>query len=286
MIRPTGIAESPKFHFETWQNMFASCRRLVAVFWLLMAILGHVGPSPVVARQASGEARTASICCLQDDASSLPRARSSAPAAVDSHRVTARYVAAIEDDTPVDTLPPAFASEIKSIDAERQGIVAGAPIERWRFDRVQARYQALLKKGSAEPAVAEAIRLRLARLGQLEEAAKAAATIETILARSHRRDREVVEVRRRLKTATARRSRAYEAMGYMQTSAQNVDGQKLFVLIGKNGKTVAFLRIPPGLDPDPMLARKVGVRGDAHYDEELQSRLITVRTLEPIETRR
>jgi hypothetical protein len=266
--------------------MFASRQHLAASVWFVMAILGHVQASPLVAGEASEESLTASICRLHGDASSLPQGRPSAPAAVRPDHLTARYVASVEDDPPVDSLPPAFASEIKSIDAERQAIVAGAPIERWRFDRVRARYQAVLKKGSAEPAVAEAIRLRLARLGQLEEAAKAAATIESILARSHRRDREVVEVKRRLKTTTARRSRAYEAMGYMQASAQNVDGQKLFVLIGKNGKTVAFLRIPPGLDPDPMLARKVGVRGDAHYDEDLQSRLITVRTLEPIETRR
>ena len=73
-------------------------------------------------------------------------------------------------------------------------------------------------------------------------------------------------------------------VGLLQLSAQQVDGQKLCVLIGKNGGTVAYLHIPPGLDPDPMLARKVGVRGVAHYDEDLQSRLITVRTLEPIES--
>jgi hypothetical protein len=72
----------------------------------------------------------------------------------------------------------------------------------------------------------------------------------------------------------------------MQPSAQKVDGQKLFVLIGKDGGTVAFLRIPPGLDPDPMLAQKVGVRGVAHYNEDLQARLITVRALEPVESRR
>jgi hypothetical protein len=251
-----------------------------------MAILGHVQASPFVASQASGAPLSGSVSGIQGDPSSPPRWRASTPPAARFKYLGTAYVPADEEDPPVDNLPPAVASEIKRIDAERRAIVAGAPIERWRFDRVRARYEGLLKKGSAPPAVEEAIRLRLARLDQLEQAAKAAATIESILVRSHRRDREVVELKRRLKTATARRSRSYEAMGYMQASAQKIDGQKLFVLIGKNGKTVAFLRIPPGLDPDPMLAQKVGVRGDAHYDEDLQSRLITVRTLEPIESRR
>ena len=168
----------------------------------------------------------------------------------------------------------------------RRGIEAGGPIERWRFDGVRARYEALLKKSAGDPAVEEAVRVRLERLGQLEQAAKAAATIQAILAQSHRRDRDVAALKRRLQTSTARHSRGYQAIGLLQLSAQQVDGQKLCVLIGKNGGTVAYLRIPPGLDPDPMLARKVGVRGVAHYDEDLQSRLITVRTLEPIDPRR
>jgi hypothetical protein len=197
-------------------------------------------------------------------------------------------VMAILGQTPLDAVPPAIASEIGSIDAARQAIETGGPIERWRFDGVRARYQDLLKKASGQPAVEEAVRSRLTRIGELEQAAKAAAEFQAILAQSHRRDREVIELKRRLQlqTSTKRRSRAYEAIGYMQPSAQKVDGQQLFVLIGKNGGTVAFLCIPPGLDPDPMLARKVGVRGVARYNEDLQSRLITVRTLEAIESRR
>jgi hypothetical protein len=195
-------------------------------------------------------------------------------------------VLAILGQSPTDALPPDLASEIRNIDAAREAIETAGPIERWRFDDVRARYQALLKKGSGQPGVEDAVRSRLARIGQLEQAAKAAAEFQAILAQSRRRDRDVIELKRRLQTSTKRRLRAYEAIGYMQPSAQKVDGEQLFVLIGKNGGTVAYLTIPPGLDPDPMLARKVGVRGVARYSEDLQSRLITVRTLEAIESRR
>jgi len=190
-----------------------------------------------------------------------------------------RVAAATTDD-----LPPAIASEIKNIDAMCRAIEAGGPIERWRFDSVRARYQAFLKSGSGEPAIKEAIRVREERLAKLEQAAKSAATIQKILAQSHRRDREVIALKRQLdRSPTDRgRSRAYEAVGLLQPSSQRLDGRKLFVLIGKTGGTVAFLDIPPGLDANPSLARRVGVRGVAHYNEDLQSRLITVRNLEPI----
>lgn len=145
-----------------------------------------------------------------------------------------------------------------------------------------------MKSTPGEAAVEAAIRVRLERLARREQAAAAAATLQKILAQSHRRDREIEQLKRQLETAAARhtRSRPDQAMGFMQPSSQKTDGRKLFVLIGKNGGTVAYLDIPPGLDPEPVLARRVGVRGVAHYDEELHSRLITVRELENIETKR
>jgi hypothetical protein len=247
--------------------MFESTALITVSFWLAMAILGQSERR----RMEAGRADSGPSTVL---AESRPE------------YVMARFVPGDEDDALPADLPPTIASEIRSIDAMRREIEAGRPIERWQFDGVRARYQAVLKKGAGEPDIEAAIRVRVARLGQLEQAAKAAATIQTILVESHRRDRNVAALRRRLQSSTARRSRGYQAIGFMQPSNQKVEGQKLFVLIGKNGATVAFLRIPPGLDPDPMLAQKVGVRGVAHYNEDLQSRLITVRTLEPVESRR
>jgi hypothetical protein len=262
--------------------MFEATSGITVAFWLAMAILGQNEAPRVSAGKADpGESPPG----VKADA---PRPATSSTASVAASRSTseARSVPGDEDDAVPDDLPLAIASEIRSIDAMRRAIQAGGPIERWRFDRVRARYEALLKKSSGQPAVENVLRARLARLGQLEQGANAAATIEAILVRSHRRDRELVALKRRLQPSTARQSRVYQAIGFLQLSAQQVDGQKLCVLIGKNGGTVAYLRIPPGLDPDPMLARKVGVRGVARYDEDLQSRLITVRTLEPIESRR
>ncbi len=202
--------------------------------------------------------------------------------------VPACYASSDDDALLPEKLPPAIASEIRNIEAMRRSIMAGGPIEQWQFETVTARYKALLKTSAGDRAVEESVRVGLARVTRLEQASKAARTIQTILVESRRRDKQVAGLERQLRSAPAgrSRSRAYQAVGFMQASAQKVEGRQVFVLIGKNGATVAFLDIPPGLDPDPLLARRVGVRGVAHYNEELHSRLITVRAIEAIEPRR
>jgi hypothetical protein len=57
-------------------------------------------------------------------------------------------------------------------------------------------------------------------------------------------------------------------------------------LIANDGSTIAYLDVPPGLDLSRLVARRVGVRGEPHFNEELGARLITVRDVEMIESRR
>jgi hypothetical protein len=178
-----------------------------------------------------------------------------------------------------------IASELERIDAMHRAIVASQPIEEWRFETARAGYQGLLKRCDDRADLEEALRARLVRVTQHEQAAKAARTIESILARSHRRDLEVAQVRQRLAQQARTRARAYDMVGFVQPSARKVDGHKVFTLIGGDGSTIAYLDIPPGLDPGPLLARRVGVRGQAHWSEDLGTRLITVRDMESLGTR-
>ena len=183
-------------------------------------------------------------------------------------------------------MPAEIASELERIDATYRAILASQPMEQWRFETVRVDYQALLKRAGDRLEVEEAIRSRLAGLTRNEQAAQAARTIESILARSHRRDGEVARMRKRLAQLERARARAYDAVGFVQPSARKVDGHKVFALIGGDGSTIAYLDIPPGLDPEPLLARRVGVRGQAHFSEDLGTRLITVRDMEGIEAKR
>jgi hypothetical protein len=187
---------------------------------------------------------------------------------------------------PTAALPGAVAAEIGRVDATYRAILTAQPIGQWRFETVRAAYQAILKRAGDNPAVEEALRDRLARVTRHEQAAQAARTIESILARSRRRDAEVAQVQQRLAAAEVGHARAYSAIGVVQPSSRMVEGRKLHALIGSNGSTLAYLDIPPGLELDPLMSRRVGVRGATHYNPDLGARLITVRDLEAIESRR
>lgn len=183
-------------------------------------------------------------------------------------------------------VPAAFAGEIKAVDETHRAIRINQSIAHWRFEPVRSSYQAILKRAGGDPAVDEAIRLRLAQVTRDEQAAAAARTIEKILEESHRRDQEVAAEKRRVATAGRSHVRTYSARGFVQASTEMIDGRKLYVLIANDGSTIAYLDVPPGLDIDPLLAHRVGVRGAPHFNEDLGARLITVRDVEKLEPRR
>jgi hypothetical protein len=183
-------------------------------------------------------------------------------------------------------LPADVAAELKSLDAIQRAMVKSQPIHQWRFEDVRARYQALLKRAGDHTEIEEAIRTRLRGLTQHEEAALAARSFQSILEATRRRDLEIAQVEKKVTSAARAHVRGYNAVGFVQASARSVDGRKLYVLIGKNGSTLAYLDVPPGLEIEPMLARRVGVRGVVHYSEDLNSRLIIVRDVEAFDSRR
>jgi hypothetical protein len=185
-----------------------------------------------------------------------------------------------------ENLPPDIASEIANVEAMHRAILSDQPIDQWRFETVRARYQAILKRAGTNPSVEEAIRGRLARVARHEQAAEAARTIQAILARSHRRDSQVAAAERRRSGQLRERPRSFSAEGLVKPSARMVEGRRLYSLIGADGLMVAYLDVPPGLDIEPLLTRRVGVRGISHYNEDLGARLITVRDVEAIESRR
>ena len=201
--------------------------------------------------------------------------------------IQAAYTSAQETFSGLEkTLPAAFKAEIEKLESMRRAIVSDQPIEQWRFEAVRAGYQALLKRAGSDPTVEETVRVGLSRVTRYEQAAQAARTIREILEKSHRRDREVAKVERKLAAAARPRVRPYNAVGFVQPSARKVDGRKLYALIGADGATLAYLDVPPGIDVDPLFSRRIGVRGEAHFDEDLGTRLITVRDLESVESKR
>jgi len=202
------------------------------------------------------------------------------------HAITLSWIMMVILGQPMENLPSGIAAEIKSVDEMHRVVRSNQSIAQWRFERVRSDYLAIVKRAGNDPSVEEAVRVRLARVTRDEQAAEAARTIETILADSHRRDQEVAVEKRRVAAAARSHVRAFNARGFVQASSEMIDGRKLYVLIGNDGSTIAYLDVPPGLDIDPLLAHRVGVRGAPHFNEDLGARLITVRDVEKLEPRR
>jgi hypothetical protein len=183
-----------------------------------------------------------------------------------------------EDDA---ALPGEVAAELAQVESLHRSILNG-PIAQWRLEGVRQRYEALLR-GVTDSRAGNAIRRRLDAVARDEAMARDARLIETLLDRSRRRDGTLALQQRRLAEAQNPATQPYDVMGLIQSSSRMVEGQKVFALIGGDGSTQAYLDIPPGIDVRRLMTRRVGVRGTVHYNEALRARLISVRTVEPLD---
>lgn len=179
------------------------------------------------------------------------------------------------------SLQPEIAAEVARIEAEHRAVLGGA-VEGWRLEPIRARYESVLKRVT-DPGSIAVLHDRLDLVGRHEEIARSARTLQTLLDRSRRRDLAVVITRRRLAELDRPQRRPFAAEGLVQPSSRQVDGHRVYALIGPEGTPVAYLDVPPGLDARTVLSRRAGVRGSVHYNESLGARLIAVRELEPLE---
>lgn len=183
-------------------------------------------------------------------------------------------------------LPPDARAELDRLDRMHRSILVDQPVDRWNLQPVRAGYQELLTRWHDQPAIEEALRTRLARVTRHEQASAAAREFQAVLARSRQRDAQVALLERRLAELDLKRTVTYAAVGTVQPSARMVDGHQLHVLVGRQGQTIAYLDMPPGLDVEALGTKRVGVRGTIHYRQDLGTRLITVRDVETVGARR
>lgn len=174
-------------------------------------------------------------------------------------------------------------ADLRRIDGMLRAIVTGQPVENWRLGDVRAGYESLLK---SRPDLEDAVKSRLEQLARYERASKAAQRFIEIVSKSRRRDQEVAKAERKITSAAEASQKLYDAVGFVQPSSRKVNGRKVYALIGREGMAVAYLDIPPGLDPGPLLAHRVGVRGRARFNGDLGTRVIAVSDLENLEPRR
>lgn len=193
----------------------------------------------------------------------------------------AELVTASPAGKPITELSSPLSAEVAQAEAEHRAILA-RPVEQWRLDGVRTRYESILKR-TTDSSAAVSLRARLDRVSAQAEAGRAARRFQTILERSRRRDAEIVAIRRRLADLDRPQHQPFVAEGLVQPSSRQVNGRRVFALIGSDGTPVAYLDVPPGLDTRPVIARRAGVRGSVRYNEALGTRLIAVKDMEPLE---
>jgi hypothetical protein len=178
------------------------------------------------------------------------------------------------------SLAPALAEALAKVAAAHRQALRG-PVDQWNLDPVRQRYQSLLD-AETDATARTAIRARLAQVERQQAAAKAARAMQDLLAASRRLDRELAQQRVSGDNARTKEKIPYDAVGLLQRSSKQVDGQKVFALIDRQGNTSAYLSIPPGVQPETLLTRRVGVRGRVRFNELLGTYLVQVTQLEPL----
>jgi hypothetical protein len=182
-------------------------------------------------------------------------------------------------------------ASVRLLDRPPLRLGAGAKARSWRAIAPQAgevRYvrldgiklDPLATSAAADPQVRPA---QVDRGGRGVDVGDAVSKFDEALRRSRAIDNDVEKARRTLALARTSTERGYDARGMLQASSRKVDGQKVHALIGPEGTAIAYLSIPPGIPASRLLTRKVGVRGDVHFNESLGLRLITVKDLDPLD---
>ncbi len=182
---------------------------------------------------------------------------------------------AVRSDLPAD-----LEGALRRIEGDHRAAVT-RPIEGWDLAGVRRDYQALLAGRGDAPARA-AVREKLDDLDREDEMAKAAREFEALVKTSRRRDAVVLQVKDALRDLRMAEDLAYDAEGLLQATSQRVEGEKVFALLNEEGRVVAYLKIPPGINTTNLVARQVGVRGKSRFDEGLKFRLLDVRDIEPL----
>jgi hypothetical protein len=134
----------------------------------------------------------------------------------------------------------------------------------------------------ARPTAPASSRPRPGPVGRGDDLAKAAEEFEAIVRSSRQRDPVLGEVRGILSDVREAEDLNYDAEGLFQPTSQLVDGEKVFVLLDREGRVVTYVKAPAGVETKNLIGRPVGVRGKSRFNEALEFRLLDARDVEPL----
>ena len=176
-------------------------------------------------------------------------------------------------------LADAIEAALRSAEEEHRAMLR-RPIEEWRTQTIAQLYQRILDQKNLPTAGAVIVRGRLAELKRQDEAARDAVAVDDLLRRGRNREASSGARKSKAKPPEPKKPRAFDAVGLLQPSSKLHDGEKVFALVAHDGLITTYLDIPPGYDTRPLIARRVGVRGDMRFDAGIGGKLVLVNELE------
>ena len=180
------------------------------------------------------------------------------------------------------TLPDSVEAAIRSAEEEHRAMLR-RPIEDWQTRTIAGAYQRILNQKDLPAAAAVVVRGRLDELKRQAEAANAATDVDDLLRRGRSREAKIGAGKLKTKMPESKKKRPFDAVGLLQPSSKLHDGGKVFALIARDGLIATYLDIPPGYDTRPLIAHRVGVRGENRYDANIGGKLLLVNELEWLE---
>ncbi len=187
---------------------------------------------------------------------------------------------------------------LKTLDATF-GRIAGGPPAGWSFDQLEADYRKLMAS-TRVPGFGSLVRRRLAAVTRYRTRQQTLNEIQALAESTNRRDTAIRQAGHQVtgpaqpvtRPTPVPRPRPrprpvpqFSGAGIVRPVGTRHPSLPSFVLVAPDGKLLAFLRPARGINLAAWVNRSVGLTGPRHFDRDLQSDLLVVRSLQAVRLR-
>jgi uncharacterized protein YgiM (DUF1202 family) len=187
---------------------------------------------------------------------------------------------------------------LKTLDATF-GRIAGGPPAGWSFDQLEADYRKLMAS-TRVPGFGSLVRRRLAAVTRYRTRQQTLNEIQALAESTNRRDTAIRQAGHQVSVPAQPAARPtplprprprpvpvprFSGAGIVRPVGTRHPSLPSFVLVAPDGKLLAFLRPAAGINLAAWVNRSVGLTGARHFDRDLQSDLLVVRSLQAVRLR-
>ena len=206
---------------------------------------------------------------------SLPKPKSVAPAQRRNESSLSKRYGAPQERQPVNPKANEFQTRMTALEMAVSTVVAEEP-NLWRFEPLELEATQLLILASNE-SEREMVRQLAKRLENFSNLADRYRNIRTQVASNDgRTTRPAAESSNKQVAKTdATAGSEYDAVGVLRPVVSQRPGAPKFALVDKQGQITSFVTPKPGVDLQPLLGKRLGVRGSRGYIPEYKREHVT-----------